>query len=150
MVNRRVVGYLVNLLMFVYLTLGMVMVLSSNVYLGLLYGAIIAASFLSIAYAWCSKCVCRFHGCTHLWLGKLAQLLPLREPGRYTAGDWAGMGLYLAGLHLFPLYWLWQNKIALMLFGGLALATFLVGSMYACGICKNGHCPMNRNANLAG
>lgn len=144
MKSKRLAGYIVNLLMLIYLTLGVSAVLRNNALLGILYIMVIFLSFITIAYAWCAKCPCRLDSCAHLWLGKLAQLLPPRKPGRLTSWDWVGALVYIAGLQFFPQYWLWQNKASFVLFWALSLATFLVGPLYACKICEHEHCSLNR------
>ncbi len=147
--NKVLAGYIINLLMMTYLALGVSVVLRHSVPLGILYVVIILVSFVAIAYAFCAKCACRHHSCTHLWLGKLAQLLPPRKPGPYTFWDGMGQMFYIAGLQLFPQYWLWQNKVLFALFWGLSLATFLVGPLYACKGCENKYCYLNRDTDLA-
>ena len=144
--KRILAGYIINLLMFVYLALGVAVVLRHSVSLGILYVVIIFLSLLTVAYSMCSKCACRFDACTHLWLGKLARLLPQRKPGSYTFWDGVGSMVYLAGLQLPPQYWLWQDKALFALFWVLSLAVFLIGPLYACRTCKNEYCPLNRAA----
>jgi hypothetical protein len=140
--NKIIAGYIINLLMLSYLTLGVVLVLRNNVSLGIVYIAVIGFSFILCAYFWCGKCPCRLNACTHLWLGKLTKFLPQRTPGEYTFGDKVGTWLYIIGLHGIPQYWLWQQKALFGLFWGLALATFLVGPLYACKSCQHAYCPL--------
>ena len=138
--RKRAAGYVVNLLMFAYLGLGVWVVTRNSIFLGILYIVLIGLSFVVVAYAWCTKCPCRLGACTHIWVGKLTKFLPQRKPGRYTVGDWVGQVIYLLGLHLLPQYWLWQDKALFVLFWVLALATFLVGPLHACKGCPNKHC----------
>lgn len=142
MKKRRAAGYSINLLMTLYLALGVGVIVCDSLAFGLLYLALIALGFLAVAYSWCAKCPCRSGGCAHLWLGKLGGLLPAREPGRFTAGDWIGTAVYLGGLHLLPQVWLWQYKALFVLFWGLVLITFLVGTLFACPACENRACPL--------
>jgi hypothetical protein len=142
-------GYATNLLMLAYLTIGMVVVTGHSILLGIAYIVLILLSFLCVAYSWCAKCPCRTHACTHIWLGKLATLLPFREPGRWTRWEYAGTLFYLLGLHALPQYWLWQNKVLFALFWILALATFLIGPLHACKICANEYCPFNPRSEVA-
>jgi len=138
--RKKAAGYVVNLLMLAYLGLGVWVVMRDSIFWGILYIVLIGLSFFVVAYAWCAKCPCRSGACTHIWVGKLTRFLPQREPGKYTVGDWMGQVVYLMGLHLLPQYWLWQDKALFVLFWGLALATFLVGPLYACKGCPNKHC----------
>ena len=130
-----------NLLMAGYLTLGIKVVGKASILMGVLYAAVIGFSFFTIAYAMCAKCPRRLGKCTHLYLGRLTLLLPRRKAGRNTVWDNLGMGLYLAGLHLFPAYWLWQNKILFGLFYLSAVLTFLILSYSECPDCNNIYCP---------
>jgi len=81
--------------MLTYLTLGVAVTLSNSVPLGILYLVLIPFSFLVVAYSFCAKCACRFHSCTHLWLGRLARSLPPRKPGRYTFWDGVGILVFI-------------------------------------------------------
>jgi hypothetical protein len=138
--RKRTAGYLINGLMLAYLGIGVWVVMRVSVLLGWLYVALIGLSFAVVATVWCARCPCRVDACTHIWLGQLTRFLPPREPGAPTVCDWVGHAFYIAGLHLLPQYWLWQNKGLFALFWGLALTTFLVGPLYACKGCQNRHC----------
>lgn len=144
MSDKRIAGYIINVFMLSYLTLGIVIVLRHSAFWGIVYLVAICLSFIICAYCWCGKCPCRLHACTHLWLGKLTQFLPQRKPGEYTSGDKVGAWLYIIGLHGIPQYWLWQQKALFGLFWGLALATFLVGPLYACKSCQHTYCPLKK------
>jgi len=138
--RKRTAGYLVNLLMFAYLAIGVGVTLAHSVLAGILYVVLIPIAFLVVAYAWCARCPCRLNACTHIWVGKLTRFLPQRKPGEPSIEDWVGQAVYIAALHLPPQYWLWQHKPLFALFWGLMLATFLVGPLYACKGCPNKHC----------
>ena len=142
--RKKAAGYVVNLLMLAYLGLGVWVVARASIFLGVLYIVLIGLSFVVVAYAWCAKCPCRSGGCTHIWVGKLTRFLSQRKPGKYTPGDWVGQVVYLTGLHLLPQYWLWQDKTLFVLFWVLALATFLIGPLYACKGCPNKHCYVDK------
>lgn len=147
--GKLLAGTIVNALMLAYLALGMSVVLSYSVPVGVLYVVLIALSFILVAYSWCAKCPCRLRSCTHIWLGRLTKVLPQREPGPYTFWDSIGAFVYITGLHLLPQPKLWQNKALFVLFWVLALATFLVGPLYACKLCEHRHCPMNRKEKVS-
>jgi len=136
--------------MLAYLVLGIAAVLEHGVELAVLYVVLIVLSFIAVAYSMCAKCPCRVHTCTHLWLGRLTRLLPQRTPGRYTFWDTTGSLFYIAGLHLLPQYWLWQNKARFILFWALALAAFLAGPLYTCKTCANQYCPFSRKEEATG
>jgi hypothetical protein len=142
--RKTVAGYIINLFMFVYLTIGVWVVMRDSVASGFLYLGIIALSFLCVAYFFCAKCACRLHACMHLWLGKPTILLPKRTPEPYTLGDSAGSLLYLVGLHALPQYWLWQNSGLFVIFWALAFATFFVGPLHACKGCQNTFCSFRK------
>ncbi len=134
--------YVGNLLMLIWLALGVWVVLDSSVSMGILYIVVIFLSLIIVAYSLCAKCPCRFQSCAHIVLGQLARLLPRRKPGKYTSWDRVGATIYLLGLHALPQYWLWQNKILFVLFWVLSISVFVVLHFAACPTCKNTHCPL--------
>jgi hypothetical protein len=69
--RRKKVGYLVKLLMFTYLAVGIGVILAHKVLAGVLYIVLISTAFLIIAYAWCARCPCWTGACTHIWFGSL-------------------------------------------------------------------------------
>lgn len=140
--KTRTFVYVGNLLMLIWLALGVWVVLSSNVLMGALYIVVIFLSLVIVAYSLCAKCPCRFHSCAHIVLGRLTRLLPRRRPGRYTFGDKVGATVYLVGLHALPQYWLWQNKVLFALFWVLSITVFLVLHFAACPTCKNEYCSL--------
>jgi hypothetical protein len=142
--QRTWLKYIGNALMLLWLALGVSVVLYDNVTWGVAYIVIITLSFVTIAYSRCAKCVCRLESCTHIWLGRLAELLPRREPGEYTSLDGVGAVLYLVGLHAPPQYWLWQHKALFALFWALSLGVFVALNFSVCQTCKNQHCPLNQ------
>jgi hypothetical protein len=138
--------YVGNAFMLLWLALGVSVVLYNSVAMGMAYVLIIALSFVTIAYSMCAKCPCRREGCAHIWLGRLAEMLPGREPGEYTSWDRAGFLLYLVGLHALPQYWLWRHKALFILFWALSLGVFTFLHFSVCTTCINRHCPLNRRA----
>lgn len=139
-------GIVINALMLVYLSLGATAVFHDSLFFGLLYLGVIVLGFVSVAYTWCSRCPRRRDGCTHIWLGRLAEVLPERDPGSFGPIDWLGTTVYIGGLHLFPQYWLWQNRVTFVLFWVLVGATYLIGTLGECADCENRTCPQRRRA----
>jgi len=140
--QRTWLKYAGNALMLLWLALGVSAVLYYNVALGVVYILIIALSFVITAYSMCAKCPCRLESCAHIWLGRLAELLPRREPGKYTSWDGMGSVLYLVGLHALPQYWLWRHKALFVLFWALSAGVFVMLHFAACPTCKNRYCPL--------
>ena len=140
--KTRTLVYVGNLLMLVWLALGVWVVFSSNVLMGALYVVVIFLSLILVAYSRCAKCPCRFHSCAHIVLGRLCKFLPRRKPGKYTFWDNVGATIYLVGLHALPQYWLWQNKVLFVLFWILSIAVFLILHFAACPTCENEYCPL--------
>ncbi len=134
--------YVGNLLMLIWLALGVWVVFSNSILMGVLYIIVILLSLVVIAYSMCAKCPCRFHSCAHIVLGQLTRWLPDRKPGKYTFWDKVGTIVYLVGLHALPQYWLWQNKVLFILFWVLSITVFLVLHFAACPTCKNEYCPL--------
>jgi hypothetical protein len=96
---------------------------------------------LVIAYTYCAKCLCRPHHCSHVLVGKVADFLPKRAPGPYTAGDYAGMLIASGIVFLYPLPWLVHQPAWLVAFfaiGGLGAAEIFLA---VCPKCVNGRCP---------
>lgn len=99
---------------------------------------------LVIAYAYCAKCLCRPHRCSHVLVGKVADLLPKRPPAPYTAGDYAGMLLASGVVFLYPLPWLIREPLwlaAFFIIGGLGAAEIFLA---VCPHCVNSRCPAAR------
>jgi hypothetical protein len=147
-VKARTLVYVGNLLMLIWLVLGVWVVFSSNVLMGVLYIVVISLSLIIVAYSLCTKCPCRFQSCAHIVLGRLTELLPRRKPGRYMFWDRVGSVAYLVGLHALPQYWLWQNKVVFALFWVLSAIVFLVLRFAACPMCKNEYCPLKGTQTL--
>ncbi len=108
--------------------------------LGTGYLALSVAGMLGIVYAFCAKCPCKAR-CGHVLPGLIARLFP-RQPGPYARWE---IALVMVGLVLivgFPLFWLWQNVAALVVFAVLnALAVWDI-TRFVCRACNNIYCPV--------
>jgi hypothetical protein len=123
----------------VVMALSFMLIISPGWGLGYLVVNIIAIPI--ILYAYCAKCLCRENACSHVFPGRLTRMLPTRKQGPYAFMDYVLTGLSLMVLFVFPVPWLWQNKVLfigywLILFLGLAEILFLV-----CRTCSNTNCP---------
>jgi hypothetical protein len=120
---------------------GIIALFEQSTALGGIYILIILISQPVILYAFCSKCPCREDSCRHVFPGKLTKIFPGREENAYTGWDLFWTSLALAVLFLFPQYWLWKNKILLILFWIPSVVAVLEILNFVCRGCKNFHCP---------
>ena len=123
----------------VVIALSFMLIISPGWGFGYLIAIIIAIPI--ILYAYCAKCLCREDACSHVFPGRLTRMLPARKQGPYALKDYVWTALGLLVLFVFPIPWLWQNKILfigywLILFLGLTEILFLV-----CRTCSNTNCP---------
>ncbi len=128
-------------LMFISIMIGLLYIISDSIAMGLLYFLIIIVSLLIITYSFCAKCPCRFDSCGHILPGKLSQLLPIRKNDDYTAWDFTGVVMPVAALLIFPQFWIWEDKIALIVFWLLFFISLIEIRLYVCKVCKNEKCP---------
>ena len=135
-------------LLFSSLIMGLVFIAGESTALAIVYGIIIIVSFVIIVYAYCPKCNCRFDSCAHILPGLLTKILPEREQTEYTNLDMVGVILPLAITVLFPILWLWQDKIALAIY----LAVIAIGIMeirlILCPKCSNAKCTICPKQNI--
>ncbi|ODS42727.1 MAG: hypothetical protein MSIBF_05370 [Candidatus Altiarchaeales archaeon IMC4] len=141
--NRRFHGVISLFLIFFSIIIGLLSILSDSLPTGLLYVAIILISPLIVIYSFCSKCICRLDSCAHIFPGNLSKLLPPRKQGNYTGLDILGAAIPLAVMLLFPQFWLWENKILLIIFWLLFLIALAEIKLFVCNGCKNKNCPVH-------
>jgi hypothetical protein len=128
-------------------SIGLVSILINSVAFGIVYMALILVCNLIVLYAYCAKCECREDDCRHIFPGKIASLLPSREPGAYTFFDYAGVAVPMAVLLGFPQYWLLGKKSLFVLFWVLVAFGLIEILLYVCRGCGNKACPMCRIRN---
>lgn len=122
--------------------IGLLSTLNESLMMGLLYIAIILISPPIVIYSFCSKCICRLDSCGHIFPGKLSKLFPSRKQGNYTFRDILGAAVPLTALLVFPQFWLWKNKIFLIIFWSLFLIALVEIKLFVCSRCKNDKCPV--------
>ncbi len=109
--------------------------------MGLLYIVIISISPVIVVYSFCSKCICRLDSCGHIFPGKLSKLLPSRKQNNYTMLDILGAAISLTVLIIFPQFWIWENKIFLIIFWVLIFIALVEIRLFVCRNCNNEKCP---------
>jgi hypothetical protein len=121
---------------------GCISILGESMSMGLLYVGIMLIAPLIVIYSFCSKCICRLDGCGHLLPGKLTKYLPEREQGPYTFWDIFWTVIPLIVLFLFPQFWLWKNKILVVIFWSSCLIGLFELLLFVCKNCTNENCPV--------
>ncbi len=140
---NRLHGVLSLFWIFFSLIIGLLSIIDESLAMGMLYIAIVAFSFLTVVYSFCSKCTCRLDSCAHILPGKLTKLLPERKQTHYTFWDALGILIPLAVMLAFPQFWLWKNKILLIIFWLFFLIAIIEIKLSVCKACKNEGCPLS-------
>jgi len=112
--------------------------------LGAGYLALSVAGMLCIVYAFCAKCPCKVR-CGHVLPGLIARLFP-RQPGPYAGWEIALMIVGLVLIVGLPLFWLWQNVVALIVFVVLSALAVWDITRFVCRACDNVYCPVKLGA----
>ena len=126
------------------LLVGLVGIALKSALAAVLYALMILVGLPALVYLFCGKCVCRGERCLMLFPGRLSLRLPPRKTETYTKADFAGILGTLVLLGAFPIYWLWQTKLLLVLFAVLGMAAHGEVALFVCKACDNCRCPVNR------
>ena len=139
--NDKFHGVFSLILIFFSIVIGLLFIMNKSLPMGLLYIAIIFISPMIVVYSFCSKCICRLDSCGHIFPGKLSKLLPSRKQNNYTMLDILGAAVSLTVLIIFPQFWLWENKIFLIIFWLLLFIALVEIMLFVCRNCNNEKCP---------
>jgi hypothetical protein len=124
--------------------IGAAAIMPSSMHGALGYLAISALSAVTMVASFCTRCPHRGGTCPHVVPGRLAALLPAREPGPYNLLDSAGVAVPGFIILLAPQYWLISSFSLFLVFWTLALVGFAEIRTFVCGGCENGNCPMRK------
>jgi hypothetical protein len=127
--------------------LGFLIVLKSNIFAGLLYGALVLIGSILIVYAFCTKCPIRTSECRHVFPGQLTVWLPARPQTAYTPIDYLTVGLVLAVLIVYPHPWLLEHIGSLLVFWFFLAAGLAEIILFVCKGCGNLGCLVCRLRN---
>jgi len=145
--NSRFHGVTSLLLESLAIVIGFAAVWQAHKVAGMMYAVLILAAVPLILYAYCSKCEIRLSGCRHVIPGQLTRLLPARDDGPYRVKDYAGLGLPIAILVLFPQPWL-RDKLTLLILFWLCLVGGVVQILLqVCRGCGNQKCILCKRRN---
>ena len=122
--------------------LALVYMFGKSISWALVYLGIIVLANPFVSYSYCAKCLCRNDGCSHVFPGKLTRLLPSRKQGPYTFMDYFWTSLSLIVLFVFPVPWLWQNKLLFFGYWILLIAGLAEILLFVCRTCRNENCLM--------
>ncbi len=125
--------------------IGLYAILRENISAGLFYLLLSGFCTLAIVYAYCCKCQCRAHGCSHVLPGKLAGMLPKRKQGPYTAADISTVVIALLIMIAVPQLWLAKVPPLLLTFWLFFAAALLEILLFVCSACHNRQCALCRN-----
>jgi tellurite resistance protein TehA-like permease len=123
---------------------GGVIILSESITFGLIYLLILVIAIPVIIYSFCSKSPCRNVKCGHVIPGLLTKVLPERQTGKYTFADWMGVMIPATIMILFTQYWLWENKIYLIIFWFAIIIGIIDIKQCVCPSCVNKNCPVKK------
>ena len=140
--NRTFHGVFSLVLVAISIMAGLISILGESISMGLLYVGIILIVQPIVIFSFCSKCTCRLDGCGHILPGKLTQILPAREQGPYIFWDFFWTAIPLIVLFMFPQFWLWRNKILLIIFWSSCLTGLVEILLFVCRSCTNEKCPV--------
>ena len=142
---KKILGVSTLFLTGISLIIGFIGILYFSVILSLIYAGIIITASISIVYAYCTKCACRFNDCSHVFPGKLACILPNREDNDYSAIYNIILFISLILLLGFPQFFLWHNIFLFIIFWTLVILSFFPIVFFLCRKCSNKKCALNRN-----
>ena len=120
---------------------GLVTLLGASTTAAAVYVVIIILAPPVMVYSFCTKCECREYSCAHVLPGMLAARMPQRHGTAYTPADLAGIAIPALLLFLFPLYWLAQRPMMLLLFWVLSCTGLVEIRLFVCKKCGNKICP---------
>lgn len=114
------------------------------------YAALVVVATLAISYAYCGKCPCRAHRCSHVFVGQINRILPRRRPAPYHGGDHIAILAALAAMVVPPQFFFSESRGLQILFW--VLIALAVGEILlrVCPHCLNVRCPVNRRRPAAG
>jgi len=139
--NNKFHGVFSLILIFFSIIIGLLFIMNKSLPMGLLYITIIIISQVIIVYSLCSKCICRLDSCVHIFPGKLSKFLPSRKQNNYTVLDILGAAVSFAVLIIYPQFWLWENKIFLIIFWLFLFIALIELRLFVCRNCINEKCP---------
>lgn len=140
--SRRILhGQLSLGLLALSLAVGLVAVWRDSPLLGLFYSCVLLVALPVVLWAFCAKCPGRDTGCGHVLPGRVAALMPRREPGAYSLPDLLITLSALAAILLTPQPWLWSSPAWLAAFWLPALAALVEIRRCVCPGCANENCP---------
>ena len=116
-----------------------------SIIMALSYLLIVIISSLIIIYSYCAKCKCHEKNCAHLIVGPIAKLLPKRKMGKYTLLDYIGVFIPILLIFFLPQYWLFMDKVLLILFWILSIIAVIEIIGFVCKSCENDNCLLCRN-----
>jgi hypothetical protein len=87
----------------------------------------------------------RFSTCLFFPLGLLKRYYPYKGP-RMSRAEKIFVAVVMAGIFIFPQFWLLRQPGTLAVFWLLALPVLIVFPLYYCRRCRHVGCPMNRVA----
>lgn len=125
--------------------IGLYAILRENLSAGLLYLLLSGLCALTVVYAYCCKCQCRGHCCSHVLPGKLAGMLPKRKQGPYTAADISTVVIALLVIITVPQLWLAKASSLLLAFWLFFAAALFEIIFFVCSTCQNKQCALCRN-----
>ena len=139
--NNKFHGVFSLIFIFFSIVIGLLFIMNKSLPMGLLYIAIIFISTVIIVYSFCSKCTCRLDSCSYIFPGKLSELLPSRKQNNYTVLDILSLVVSFAVLIIFPQFWLWENKMFLIIFWLFLFIALVETMLFVCRNCNNEKCP---------
>ena len=121
--------------------IGLIAVCRVSLLAGLIYGILTLISLALINFSFCTKCSCRHKACGMIFPGKLSDVWPSREQNSYSILDYIVVILSLCLITLYPQYWLWSDKLLLVLFWLVFAVAHVHIRLAICRRCENERCP---------
>jgi len=119
--------------------LGMSVTFSFSFFWGWFNMALIIVSFVLIIGSYCTKCPAR-KKCSHILPGMLTEYLPERKTEEYKIWETVTAFGSMAAMTVFPLYWLFQTPLILVIFVVLIITAVILLRMNVCSDCNNIYC----------
>lgn len=114
--------------------------------MAVLYAVLLVGGCRAMLYSICTKCPHILDGtCRHVLPGSVALvLLKPRKATPYTFWEYFILAAVIAFVVVFPQYWLWKQKVFLIVFWVLAAISAIQILTRVCRTCNNELCPFNR------
>lgn len=138
-------GWLSLIMMAAVISIGLISIYQNSMVHTFIYAGVLITGASTVLMFFCSKCPCRVKSCRHLIIGSATKYIPKRKEGSYSLTELTLTSLAVAGISLYPQYWLIKKPVFLVLFWVIALSLVAEITVFICRKCENRFCPASRS-----